>query len=154
MKAGDASIRAAKLPCDRPVAFTNSAKREPRPSRPPMVVILFSLEYRSCSIENNSCSRSQDNYHVETGHVAVMDSMEITYRLKRLGWSQSDLAREFGITQSVVSNTISGRITCHRVATFIADLLGKNLHDLWPGRYVFKPRRPRYQPAGVLPMTT
>lgn len=90
---------------------------------------------------------------MENGHAtAVMDALEITYRLKRLGWSQSNLAREFGITQSVVSNTISGRITCHRVAAYIAELLGEDLHALWPGRYVFKPRGPRYQPAGVLPM--
>lgn len=80
-----------------------------------------------------------------------MDAIEITYRLRRLGFTQSELARELGVSQSVVSNTIRGRVTCHRVATRIADLLGQDLQVLWPGRYEFKPRGPRQMQTGRTP---
>ena len=82
----------------------------------------------------------------------AMDAIEITYRLRRLGLTQSDIAREMGVTQSVVSNTVRGRVTCHRVATKIADLLGHDIQALWPGRYEFKPRGRRPHPIGGTPM--
>ena len=74
-----------------------------------------------------------------------MDGLEITYRLRRLGHSQSKVGRELGVSQAVVNNTIHGRVTCHRVAVYVAELLGETIHNLWPGRYDFKPRPPRSQ---------
>lgn len=82
-----------------------------------------------------------------------MDAIEISYRLKRLGMSQSDIARQLGITQTVVCNTIRGRISSYRVATHIAGLLGEPVEALWPDRYRFRPRTYRAKTEGVSAMT-
>jgi Ner family transcriptional regulator len=70
-----------------------------------------------------------------------MDAMEINYQLKRLGKSQSGLARELGVTPGIVNNVIHGRTTCFAVAAHIAKLLQSEPILLWPERYVFKPRQ-------------
>lgn len=69
-----------------------------------------------------------------------MDALEITYRLKRLGLTQSGIARELGVSTSVVGNVIHNRVTAFEVARHIGDLLGEDLSTLWPNRYCFKPR--------------
>ena len=69
-----------------------------------------------------------------------MDALEINYRLKRAGLSQTAIARELGVSQSVVGNVIHNRITAFSVASFIARALGEDLTALWPDRYTFKPR--------------
>ncbi len=71
-----------------------------------------------------------------------MDALDISYRLKRLGKTQAQIARELGVRQGVVSNVIHNRATAHGVATYIADLLEMRVEDLWPERYRFKPRVP------------
>lgn len=70
-----------------------------------------------------------------------MDAVEINYRLRRLGKTQTQIAREVGVSGGVVSNVIHGRITAHAVAQHIADLLGMRIEELWPERYIFKPRQ-------------
>lgn len=83
---------------------------------------------------------------MKVGHSqASIGAIEISYRLRRLGLTQTQIAHELSVAPSVVSNTIRGRTTSHRVACYIAGLLGDEIHQLWPGRYEFKPR-PR---AGV-----
>ena len=83
-----------------------------------------------------------------------MDALEINYRLKRAGLSQTAIARELGVSQSVVGNVIHNRITAYEVASHIARALGEDLTTLWPNRYTFKPRgrrsaqRPEPGPAG------
>ena len=72
-----------------------------------------------------------------------MDGIEINYRLRRLGMTQAGIANELGISSSVVSNTIHSRVTCHRAAARIAELLGEPIQALWPDRYVFKARNPK-----------
>lgn len=72
--------------------------------------------------------------------LATMDALEITYRLRRLGKTQIQLAGELGVSQSTVNNVIHNRITCYAVALHIADLMGCDVHALFPGRYEFKPR--------------
>ena len=74
-------------------------------------------------------------------HVLNMDALEISYRLKRLGKTQSAIARDLGVRQGVVSNVIHGRITAYAVAQHIAGLLGLRIEELWPERYIFKPRQ-------------
>lgn len=69
-----------------------------------------------------------------------MDGIDIAYRLKRLGVSQSDIARELGVSASVVGNVIHGRISSFEVASHVAALLGLAPTDLWPQRYSFRPR--------------
>jgi Ner family transcriptional regulator len=81
-----------------------------------------------------------------------MDALEIIYRLKRLGVSQADIARQLQVSQAVVSNTIHSRVTCYRVAAHVAGLLGETAQTLWPDRYCFRPRKPRNQ-GGDITMT-
>lgn len=70
-----------------------------------------------------------------------MDAVEINYRLRRLGKTQAQIAREVGVSGGVVSNVIHGRITAYAVAQHIASLLGLRIEELWPERYIFKPRQ-------------
>jgi len=69
-----------------------------------------------------------------------MDAIHIIYLLRCLGKSQTALARELDVSTGVVNNVIHDRITSHAVAIYIAELLDSTLDELWPGRYVFKPR--------------
>lgn len=81
-----------------------------------------------------------------------MDALDISYRLRRLGKTQSQIARELGVRQGVVSNVIHDRATAHGVAAYIAQLLECRVEDLWPDRYCFKPRGPasnRRAPAAM-----
>lgn len=78
-----------------------------------------------------------------------MDGIDIAYRLKRLGVSQSDIARELGVSASVVGNVIHGRISSYEVACHVATLLGMVPTDLWPQRYSFRPRGRSAQRRGA-----
>ncbi|MFC7410386.1 helix-turn-helix domain-containing protein [Hydrogenophaga atypica] len=69
-----------------------------------------------------------------------MDGIDIAYRLKRLGLSQSAIARDLGVSASVVGNVIHGRISSFEVACHVAKLLGMRPSELWPQRYTFRPR--------------
>lgn len=69
-----------------------------------------------------------------------MDAIEINYRLRRAGKTQAQIAEEVGVSGGVVSNVIHGRVTAHAVAALIADYLGLGVDEIWPGRYVYKPR--------------
>lgn len=69
-----------------------------------------------------------------------MDGIDIVYRLRRLGISQADIARNVGVSASVVGNVIHDRITSFGIASHVATLLGSSAGDLWPQRYTFKPR--------------
>lgn len=82
-------------------------------------------------------------------HALSMDALDISYRLKRLGKTQSQIARDLGVRQGVVSNVIHDRATAHGVASYIAELLGMRVEELWPDRYCFKLRAPmrRARPA-------
>lgn len=72
-----------------------------------------------------------------------MDALEINYRLRRLGKTQAQIAKDIGVSGGVVSNVIHDRITAYSVAQHIAHLLGLRIEDIWPERYVFKPRQRR-----------
>lgn len=69
-----------------------------------------------------------------------MDAIEICYRLRRLGKTQAQIARDVGVSGGVVSNVIYGRISAYAVAKHIAGLLELSIEELWPERYIFKPR--------------
>lgn len=71
----------------------------------------------------------------------LMDAVEINYRLRRLGKTQAQIAREVGVSGGVVSNVIHGRVTAYAVAKHIANLLALEVQEIWPERYVFKPRQ-------------
>ena len=78
-----------------------------------------------------------------------MDALDISYRLKRLGKTQSEIARDLGVRQGVVCNVIHDRATAHGVASYIAGLLGMRIEELWPDRYCFKPRAPTRRKRSV-----
>jgi Ner family transcriptional regulator len=70
----------------------------------------------------------------------IMDAIEINYRLRRLGKTQTGIAKDLGVRGGVVSNVIHNRATAHAVAQHIAGLLDMRVEEIWPNRYVFKPR--------------
>ena len=73
-----------------------------------------------------------------------MDPIDIIHELKKRGKSQTQLARDLDISNSVVNNVIHGKVTSHTVAQHIATFLGKQLNEIWPNQYVYKPRnKPR-----------
>lgn len=76
-----------------------------------------------------------------------MDALELTYRLRRLGWTQARVAQACRVSPGVVNNVIYGRARAHAVASYIASLLGEDLQVVFPEQYVFRPRTSR---AGVL----
>lgn len=90
-----------------------------------------------------------------------MEAFEINYRLRQVGVTQTHIARQLGVSQSVVGNVIHDRITAFNVAQHIAHAVGLEIQDLWPTRYTFKPRGPaanrRHPPApstkDIPPMT-
>lgn len=69
-----------------------------------------------------------------------MDPVDITYQLKRRGYSQADIARALGVSPGTVGNVIHDRVTAFEVASHVAGLLEKSAAELWPDRYTFKPR--------------
>lgn len=72
--------------------------------------------------------------------------IEISYRLKLMGWTQAGLARELGVSAGMVNNVVHNRVTCHRVAEHIATLLREPMQTLWPGRYEYRPRVRKVKP--------
>lgn len=52
-----------------------------------------------------------------------MDVVEIQYRLRRIGKTQAQIARELKLTQGQIGNVIHGRATSKRVITYIASLI-------------------------------
>lgn len=70
----------------------------------------------------------------------LVSGIDICYQLRRLGWTQSALARDLGVSPSLVNNIIHDRATGYRVAVKISKILGNDLETLWPVRYAFKPR--------------
>ena len=73
----------------------------------------------------------------------MLRGVEIACQLRLQGWTQAALAKELGVSDGIVNNVIHNRATCHRVAVRVAELLGRSLQELWPGRYEFKPRAKR-----------
>lgn len=70
----------------------------------------------------------------------LLSGIDISYKLRCLGWTQSALARELNVSPSLVNNVIHNRITGYKVAIKISEILDSDLHSLWPDRYIFKPR--------------
>jgi Ner family transcriptional regulator len=72
-----------------------------------------------------------------------MKPIDIIYQLKLRGVTQTQLARDIGVTTGVVSNVINGKISAYAVAQHIAITLEKEIKDIWPDQYVFVPRKLR-----------
>lgn len=64
-----------------------------------------------------------------------MEPVEIIYRLRRLGRTQANIAKELGVSDAAVNNVIHSRITSRRVAVHISKLLKKPIKQVFPERY-------------------
>lgn len=64
-----------------------------------------------------------------------MHPADINARLIKAGWNQSKLARELGVSQSLVSLVIRDRGRSRRVAEAIANVVQLPVDRMWPGAY-------------------
>lgn len=60
---------------------------------------------------------------------------EISAAMRLVGVRSRVIAKECGVTDSVVSEVISGKATSRKVAMRIANMLDIPLESLWPGKY-------------------
>lgn len=61
-----------------------------------------------------------------------MNSHEINYRLKTNNYTQTKIARELKVSPHTVNNVIFGRATSKKIATLIAERIGKPLEQVFP----------------------
>lgn len=59
----------------------------------------------------------------------------INAHLRMLGWTTKSVAADLGVSTTSVAMVVAGRGTSQRIAGRIAQILGKSISDLWPGRY-------------------
>ena len=69
-----------------------------------------------------------------------MDALDISVALRRKGFTQTSVATLLEVPISTVNAVIHGETRSRRTAEFIAGIVGRNLHDIWPGVYNYKPR--------------
>ncbi|MCC7083192.1 MAG: helix-turn-helix domain-containing protein [Burkholderiales bacterium] len=70
-----------------------------------------------------------------------MNPFDIIAELRKRGYTQTRLARELETKASCVGNVIHGRHKSLRTAKYVAGLLGKEVDDLWPGKYDYCAKR-------------
>ncbi|WP_081769004.1 helix-turn-helix domain-containing protein [Herbaspirillum sp. RV1423] len=61
-----------------------------------------------------------------------MHPEDIKASIRKAGKSITIAAKDLGITPSTVSLVVSGRGKSMRVQTYISDLLGKSVAEIWP----------------------
>lgn len=64
-----------------------------------------------------------------------MDPAYIKAELQIKGSSPSQVASLLNVSKTTVTQVIYGRSTSRRVATTIAEIIRKDINDIWPGRY-------------------
>ena len=64
-----------------------------------------------------------------------MHPADILASLKKKSSSVTAVADQLSVHPATVSKVISGRATSRRVAAAVAQIVGKPLSQLWPGRY-------------------
>lgn len=69
-----------------------------------------------------------------------MDVIELIYRIRRAGHTQVSLARKLGVSRAVVNDVVHNRSSSQRVASYIAEVVGTDIHRLWPDRYKGSPQ--------------
>lgn len=74
-----------------------------------------------------------------------MHPAHITATIRELGFSQASIAEVLDVSRSSVTQVISGHAKSRRIAQAIAQITGKSLEELWPGKYASKARRKRQQ---------
>ena len=73
-----------------------------------------------------------------------MDVIELIYRIRRAGHTQVSLAQKLGVSRAVVNDVVHNRSSSQRVASYIAEVVGADIHRLWPNRY-----KKRSQPRDI-----
>jgi len=68
-----------------------------------------------------------------------MDALELIYLIRRAGHTQVSLARRLGVSRAAVNDVIHNRGQSRRVASYIAEVIGADIHLLWPDRYKDRP---------------
>jgi len=71
----------------------------------------------------------------------------INRELAARGLRQSDLVRQIGKSQSLVSEVVSGKLKSLPVALVIADALGSMPHEIWPRVYAPPSGEPSSEPT-------
>jgi len=66
-----------------------------------------------------------------------MPPAEIRIALLRQGASQAAIARELGVSNTSVYQTIEGKLTSHRIREAIAARTGIDLVRIWPSIYLY-----------------
>jgi lambda repressor-like predicted transcriptional regulator len=64
-----------------------------------------------------------------------MHPADIQAALRKAGVSQKTIADKFGVTESTVSQVIHGQSKSRRVAEYMASVIEKEIHNIWPGSY-------------------
>lgn len=72
-----------------------------------------------------------------------MDVIELIYLIRRAGHTQVSLAQKLGVSRAAVNDVIHNRGQSRRVASYIAEVVGADIHRLWPDRYKERPQ-PRH----------
>lgn len=63
-----------------------------------------------------------------------MSGLEISFELRKRGWTQTRVARTLGVTQSAIHQVIFNRARSRRIRLFIARILRKEVTALWNDR--------------------
>lgn len=77
-----------------------------------------------------------------------MHHADIFCALMKQRTTLTEIAKEEGVSVSVVSEVIRGKKKSFDVATAIAAKLGKSLNRLWPGQYQYTPKGQRRDTEG------
>jgi Ner family transcriptional regulator len=64
-----------------------------------------------------------------------MHPEDIKAALRKRGTTMAKIARSLNVSQTTVHNVVHGACTSDRVARAIADVVGQDRADLWPGQY-------------------
>ncbi len=62
-------------------------------------------------------------------------ALDIIYLLRKAEFPASKIAEELGITVQTVSSVIHAATKSTRVASKVAEILGKTPHEIWPDKY-------------------
>ena len=77
-------------------------------------------------------------------HSIDMDPKEIRVEMARAGVSQAGLARDLGVSPTMINRTIDGLSVSHEVRNGIAKAVEIPVERIWPSTYIYHggPRRP------------
>lgn len=70
-----------------------------------------------------------------------MSPLDIHYALRKSGTSQAEIARTLNVSTAAVRRVLTGETASRRIATRIAQAIGKRPSEIWPGRYETPVRR-------------